>query len=70
MTGFPQRSRSRVLAGICGSRPCFPGEPLKAGDGPSDLTRTETFALTVIAYLQPVKGPALADQTPGIAPFR
>jgi segregation and condensation protein B len=46
--GYALRTKTRFAAAI---RAAHPG---RAGDGIAELTRTETFALTAIAYLQPV----------------
>jgi segregation and condensation protein B len=46
--GYALRTKTRFAAAI---RAAHPG---LGGDGVSELTRTETFALTAIAYLQPV----------------
>jgi segregation and condensation protein B len=46
--GYALRTKTRFAPAI---RAAHPG---LAGDGVAELTRTETFALTAIAYLQPV----------------
>jgi segregation and condensation protein B len=46
--GYALRTKTRFAAAI---RAAHPG---LGGDGVAELTRTETFALTAIAYLQPV----------------
>jgi segregation and condensation protein B len=46
--GYALRTKTRFAAAI---RAAHPG---RAGDDIAELTRTETFALTAIAYLQPV----------------
>jgi segregation and condensation protein B len=46
--GYTLRTKTRFAPAI---RAVHPG---RAGDEVADLTRTETFALTAIAYLQPV----------------
>jgi segregation and condensation protein B len=46
--GYALRTKTRFAPAI---RAVHPG---RAGDGIAELTRTETFALTAIAYLQPV----------------
>ena len=46
--GYALRTKTRFAPAI---RAAHPG---RAGDEVTDLTRTETFALTAIAYLQPV----------------
>jgi segregation and condensation protein B len=46
--GYAFRTKTRFAPAI---RAAHPG---RAGDDVADLTRTETFALTAIAYLQPV----------------
>ena len=46
--GYALRTKTRFAPAI---RAVHPG---RAGDDIADLTRTETFALTAIAYLQPV----------------
>jgi segregation and condensation protein B len=46
--GYALRTKTRFAPAI---RAVHPG---RAGDGVADLTQTETFALTAIAYLQPV----------------
>ena len=46
--GYALRTKTRFAPAI---RAAHPG---RAGDKVADLTRTETFALTAIAYLQPV----------------
>jgi segregation and condensation protein B len=46
--GYALRTKTRFASAI---RAAHPG---LGGDGVSELTRTETFALTAIAYLQPV----------------
>jgi segregation and condensation protein B len=46
--GYALRTKTRFAPAI---RAAHPG---RAGDEVADLTRTETFALTAIAYLQPV----------------
>jgi segregation and condensation protein B len=47
--GYALRTKARFAPAI---RAVHPGRP--PDDGLADLTRTETFALTAIAYLQPV----------------
>jgi segregation and condensation protein B len=47
--GYALRTKTRFAAAI---RAAHPGRP--PDDGLAELTRTETFALTAIAYLQPV----------------
>jgi segregation and condensation protein B len=46
--GYALRTKTRFAAAIRAAHPS------RGGDEVADLTRTETFALTVIAYLQPV----------------
>jgi segregation and condensation protein B len=46
--GYALRTKTRFAPAI---RAVHPG---RAGDGIAELTKTETFALTAIAYLQPV----------------
>jgi segregation and condensation protein B len=46
--GYALRTKTRFAPAI---RAAYPG---RAGDDIAELTRTETFALTAIAYLQPV----------------
>jgi segregation and condensation protein B len=46
--GYALRTKTRFAPAI---RAAHPG---RAGDGIADLTRTETFARTAIAYMQPV----------------
>ena len=47
--GYALRTKTRFAAAIRAANPgCLPNDSL------ADLTRTETFALTAIAYLQPV----------------
>jgi segregation and condensation protein B len=46
--GYALRTKTRFAPAI---RAAHPGQ---GGDGVAELTRTETFALTAIAYLQPV----------------
>jgi segregation and condensation protein B len=46
--GYALRTKTRFAPAIRAAHPAL------AGDGVAELTRTETFALTAIAYLQPV----------------